>query len=129
MSANHSRYRRFDTYSAFHRIGVPFRPDTPFTLRSTMTLTLPKQTRTDAIASLRRYAEENLPEPLGELPASQLLDFFLEEIGPAIYNKAILDAQTRLQERLLDLPGELYQDELQYWPRRATKRATRNSRP
>ena len=83
---------------------------------------LPKQTHTDAIASLRRYAEENLPEPLGELPAGLLLDFFLEEIGPAIYNKAILDAQTRLQERLLDLPGELYQDELQYWPKRAAKR-------
>ena len=85
-------------------------------------ISLPKQTRTDAIASLRRYAEENLPEPLGELPAGQLLDFFLEEIGPAVYNKAILDAQTRLQGRLLDLPGELYLDELQYWPRHTAKR-------
>lgn len=85
-------------------------------------LILPKPTRTDAIASIRRYAEANLPEPLGERPAGQLLDFFLEEIGPAIYNKAISDAQTRLQERLLDLPGELYLDELQYWPRVTAKR-------
>ena len=87
--------------------------------------TLQKQTRTDAIASLHRYAEENLPEPLGELPATQLLDFFLEKIGPAVYNQAILDAQTRVQQRLLHLPGELYQDELQYWP----KRVKRSSRP
>ena len=87
-----------------------------------MSIEFPKQTRADAIASLRRYAEANLPEPLGELPAAQLLDFFLEEIGPAVYNKAILDAQTRLQERLLDLPGELYLDELQYWPRHTAKR-------
>ncbi len=87
-----------------------------------MQIQLPKQTRTDAIASLRRYAEANLPEPLGDLPAGQLLDFFLEEIGPAVYNKAILDAQTRLQERVLDLPGELYLDELQYWPKRTAKR-------
>ena len=50
-------------------------------------ITLPKQTRTDAIASLRRYAEANLPEPLNELPATLLLDFFLEEIAPAVYNQ------------------------------------------
>lgn len=90
-----------------------------------MTLALPKQARADAMASLRRYADENLPEPLGELPAGLLLDFILEEIGPAIYNKAVTDASTRLQQRAADLPGELYLDEFQYWPRAVAKRANR----
>src|SRR5579875_501009 len=75
------------------------------------------QRRAEAIASLRRYAEVNLPEPIGELAAGLLLDFFLEEIGPVVYNKAISDAQERIQLRLLDLPGELYAEEFQYWPR------------
>ncbi len=87
-----------------------------------MPITLPPQTRTDAIASLRRYAETNLPEPLNELPASMLLDFFLEEIAPAVYNQAIQDAQTNLAQRLADLPGDLYHKPFQYWPNHTPKR-------
>ena len=83
---------------------------------------LSKPSRTEAIASLRRYFEANLPEPIGELPAGMLLDFFLEEVGPVIYNKAVLDAQARLQQRVADLSGELYEDEFQYWPRVEAKR-------
>lgn len=82
---------------------------------------LSKQTREDAIASIKRYFEENLPEPIGDLPAGLLLNFFLEEIGPAIYNQAIKDAQTHLQQRIADLDGELYEDEFQYWPRTEAK--------
>jgi uncharacterized protein (DUF2164 family) len=86
---------------------------------------LKKQARADAIASIKQYFEQNLPEPVGDLPAGLLLDFFLEEIGPAIYNKAITEAQTRLQLRIADLEGELYVDEFQYWPRQAAKRKHR----
>jgi uncharacterized protein (DUF2164 family) len=85
---------------------------------------LPDPQRKDAIASLKRYFEENF-EPLGELPAGLLLDFFLEEMGPAIYNKALSDAQTRLQQRVADLEGELYEEPFQYWPRQAAKRKGR----
>ena len=86
-----------------------------------MTIELPKQKHTDAIASLQRYFEENLPEPLGDLPAGLLLNFILEEIGPAIYNKAIHDAQTRLTQRVADLDSEIYADEFQYWAKKAKK--------
>jgi uncharacterized protein (DUF2164 family) len=85
---------------------------------------LPAQTRADAIASLKRYFEENL-EPIGDLPAGLLLNFFLEEIGPAVYNRAIADAQGRLTQRVADLDGELYADEFQYWPRQAAKHKPR----
>ncbi len=57
---------------------------------------LTKQQRTAAISSMQRYFEENL-EPIGDLPAGLLLNFFLEEIGPDLYNQAISDAQTRLR--------------------------------
>ena len=80
------------------------------------TIELPKQHRADAIASLQRYFTENL-DPIGDLPAGLLLNFILEEIGPAIYNKAIADAQARIQLQLSDLTGDLYADEFQYWPR------------
>jgi uncharacterized protein (DUF2164 family) len=86
---------------------------------------IPKQARADAIASLQRYFEENLPEPIGDLPANLLLNFFIEEIGPVIYNRAIADAQTRVQQSLSDLTGDLYADEFQYWPKIDSKRKSR----
>ena len=90
-----------------------------------MSIELSKEARADAIASIQQYFERNLPEPIGDLPAGLLLNFFLEEIGPAIYNKAIADAQARLAVRVADLSGELYEDEFQYWPRVDAKRARR----
>lgn len=90
-----------------------------------MSVELSKETRADTIASIQQYFERNLPEPIGEMPAGLLLNFFLEEIGPSIYNKAIADAQARLAVRVSDLSGELYEDEFQYWPRVEAKRARR----
>jgi uncharacterized protein (DUF2164 family) len=90
-----------------------------------MSIELLKEARADAIASIQQYFERNLPEPIGEMPAGLLLNFFLEEIGPVIYNKAIADAQARLSVRVADLSGELYEDEFQYWPRVDAKRARR----
>jgi len=90
-----------------------------------MTIEISKEATAEAMASLKRYAEENLAQPLGDLPAGMLLDFVLEEIGPAIYNKAIEDAQVRLLSRITDLSGELFADEFQYWPRLEAKRKSR----
>jgi uncharacterized protein (DUF2164 family) len=82
---------------------------------------LEKKERERAVASIKRYFEEEL-EPLGDLPAGLLLNFFLEEIGPAIYNRAIADAQARMATRVADLNGELFGDEFQYWTRVDAKR-------
>jgi uncharacterized protein (DUF2164 family) len=84
-----------------------------------------KQARADAVASIKRYFEENMAEPIGDLPAGLLLNFFLEEIGPVIFNQAIRDAQGRMQQRAADLDGELYADEFQYWPKIDAKRKNR----
>ena len=90
-----------------------------------MVIELPKQARADAIASIRRYFEENFAEPIGELAAGLLLNYIVEEIGPVIYNRAIADAQARVQQRVGDLSGELYADEFQYWPKVDAKRKGR----
>jgi uncharacterized protein (DUF2164 family) len=84
-----------------------------------------RQTRTEAIASIQRYFQENMSEPIGELSAGLLLNFFIEDIGPAIYNRGVADAQTRMQLRVADLPGELYADEFQYWSRLDAKKKNR----
>jgi uncharacterized protein (DUF2164 family) len=90
-----------------------------------ITIELPKQTRSDAINSIKRYFQENMTEPLDDLPAGLLLNFFVEEIGPVIYNRAIADAQSRMQQRVTDLDGELYAPEFEYWPKLDRKRKKR----
>jgi uncharacterized protein (DUF2164 family) len=80
-----------------------------------MPIELSKEARTEAIASIERYFRANMDEPIGNIAAGALLGFFLEEIGPSIYNKAVADAQERLQARVMELDIEVHEDEFQYW--------------
>ena len=86
-----------------------------------MTIELTKEVRADAIASIQRYFEKNMEEPIGNIAAGALLGFFLEEIGPTIYNKAVADAQERLQQSVLELDIEVHEEEFQYWKKYEVK--------
>jgi len=90
-----------------------------------MNVELSKEARAEAVASIQRYFRENLPEEVGDLAAGLLLNFFIEEIGPAIYNQAVADAQRRMERHASDLGGELYADEFRYWPKLESKRKSR----
>jgi uncharacterized protein (DUF2164 family) len=80
-----------------------------------MTIELTKEDRSQAIASIERYFRENMDEKIGNIAAGGLLGFFLEEIGPSIYNKGVADAQERLQTRVADLDFEVHEAEFGYW--------------
>jgi uncharacterized protein (DUF2164 family) len=80
-----------------------------------MTISLSKEARAQAVASIERYFRENMEEPIGNVAALGLLGFLLEEIGPTIYNRAVLDVQERLQARISELDLEVHEDEFQYW--------------
>ena len=56
-----------------------------------------------------------MDEPIGNVAAGGLLGFFLEEIGPSIYNKAVADVQERLQARISELDLEVHEEPFQYW--------------
>lgn len=90
-----------------------------------MTPTLSDDTSERAIASIRRYFSEQLDQEIGELQARLILEFFLKEIGPSVYNAAIADAQTWLRDRLGDLEGVCYAPEFAYWPKSTTRRPSR----
>ena len=72
-----------------------------------MSLTLSAPDRQRAVATLQRWADDALAEPLGGLGAGLLLDVVLQEIGPSIYNRALADAQRHLVARLADLDVEM----------------------
>ena len=81
-----------------------------------MAITLPPEIRKQAVASIRRYFDENLDQEIGDLKAGLLLDFFLREIGPTIYNRAIGDAQAYFTQRTADLEGSCFEKEFTFWP-------------
>lgn len=80
-----------------------------------MPIELPKDQRTQAIQSIERYFREHMDEPIGNIAADGLLGFFLEEIGPVVYNKAVADVQERLQQRVSEVDLEVHEDEFAYW--------------
>lgn len=82
-----------------------------------MSIELAKEIRTRAVASIQRYFRENMEEPIGNMDAEALLDFFLQEIGPVAYNKAVMDVQERLQVRVSEIDIEVHEDEFPYWRR------------
>ena len=91
-----------------------------------MTIELTKEDRAQAIASIERYFRENMEEKIGNVAAGGLLGFILEEIGPSIYNKAVADAQERLQARVSELDYEVHEEEFEYWRKfdKASKKKT-----
>lgn len=80
-----------------------------------MAIELPRELRAQAIASIERYFRENMDEPIGNIAAGGLLGFFLEEIGPVVYNQAVAAVQERLQQRVAEVDLEVHEDEFAYW--------------
>jgi len=80
-----------------------------------MSIDIRKEQRDQAVASIERYFSENMEEKIGNIAAGALLGFFLEEIGPIIYNQAVADVQERLQARVAEIDIEVHEAEFQYW--------------
>jgi uncharacterized protein (DUF2164 family) len=84
-----------------------------------VSIELSKESRAQAIASIERYFNENMEQRIGNIAAGALLTFFLEEVGPTVYNSAVAEVQERMQARVLELDIEIHEEEFQYWPRQA----------
>lgn len=90
-----------------------------------MDIKLPPETEKRLAGAIQRFVAEEYGATLGELGAGTFLAFCLAEIGPAIYNQAIADAQSCLQERVTDLENICFVEEGSYWDRGARKGVSR----
>jgi uncharacterized protein (DUF2164 family) len=88
-----------------------------------VSIKLSDEQRKQSIASIKRYAAQELEQEMGDLKAGLLLEFFLKEIAPSVYNGAVADAQAYLRDRLSDLEGVCYHDEFGYWPKAERRRS------
>jgi uncharacterized protein (DUF2164 family) len=80
-----------------------------------MTIEISMETRQELIKSIERYFEENMEEKIGNIAAGALLGFFLDELGPVVYNKAVMDVQERIQARVAEVDIDVHEEEFQYW--------------
>ena len=90
-----------------------------------MPIELNPEERQQAIDSLMRYAQANLDERMGNIAAGALLGFFVEEIGPLIYNRAVAEVQERLLARVQEVDIEVHEDAFTYWPKFDRSRKSR----
>ncbi len=61
--------------------------------------------------AIMRFYRDEFDEPLSEFRAATLLDFFVRELGPPVYNQGVRDAAGYVQEKLMDIEGEVYERE------------------
>ena len=90
-------------------------------MRGQRKLALTDDDRKLAIASIRRHFTEELDQDVGDLKATLVLDFFLAELGPTVYNMGVADARAFFVERTEDL-GALSLEEFTYWPAASRRR-------
>jgi len=84
-------------------------------MRGEPAITISSEAREHATASIRRYLAEQLDVNVGEMQADFLLRYFLEEIGPTVYNQAIAEARAFIEERVADLDATCYRAEFPFW--------------
>lgn len=80
-----------------------------------MPIELDRDVREEAVQSIQRYFGEHMEERIGNIQAGALLSFFLEEIGPVVYNLAVQEVQERLHTRVAELDYECHQAPFAYW--------------
>ena len=69
---------------------------------------LPKENRDQIIASIQQHFEIERGEHIGELAADSLLQFFMTEIGPYLYNQALSDCRTLISQRMVAMEEDVY---------------------
>ena len=79
--------------------------------RSPMRIRLSDARSTRLLDAVKRHFADEFDETLSDYRAQSLIDFFVRELGPAVYNQAVRDAAAFMQEKLADLEGEIYETE------------------
>jgi len=67
--------------------------------------------RAALLHAIKAHFTTEFDEPLSDFRAHALLDFFLRELGPPVYNQGVRDAAAFIQEKLGDIEGEIYERE------------------
>jgi len=78
---------------------------------SPMRIRVSEERRERILHLFREFHQDAFDEIPSDFRAERILDFFVKNLGPTVYNQAIQDARRFLLGRLDDLEGEFYERE------------------
>ena len=78
---------------------------------SPMHIRLSPERRSALVDAIQRHFADEFDETLSDFRAEQLLDFFVAELGPPVYNQGVRDAAGYVQAKLTDIEGEVFEVE------------------
>lgn len=76
-----------------------------------MRIKLSDERRDDLSTAVQQLFQEEFERDLSEFQAQRLIDFFMRQLGPPVYNQAIQDARAYVLTKLEDIDGEVYEPE------------------
>lgn len=76
-----------------------------------MRIRLSDARRAALVRAVQGHFADEFDEPLSEFRAAGLVDFFVRELGPPVYNQGVRDAHGFMTNKLADLEGEVYERE------------------
>jgi len=68
---------------------------------------LPEDQKDHVKNQLIRFFDKELDEEIGVIAAESILNFFLQQVGPTLYNQGVSDAKLALEKRMEDLNYDL----------------------
>ena len=76
-----------------------------------MAVKLDDARREGLVSRLQGFYQQEFDEELSAFRAEQVLDFFLDALGPQVYNQAVQDARGFMLRTLDDIDGEVHEHE------------------
>jgi uncharacterized protein (DUF2164 family) len=77
--------------------------------QSPMRIRLSPERRASLLRAVKAHFSAEFDERLSDFRAEGLVDFFVRELGPPVYNQGVRDASSFIQEKLADIEGEVYE--------------------
>ena len=78
---------------------------------SPMRVRLTDERKAALVRLLKERFEDDFDEEISDFRAEGLIDFFVRELGPPVYNQGVRDACAYMQGKLTDVEGEVYEPE------------------
>ena len=76
-----------------------------------MRIELSEERREQLATEVQQLFLDEFERDLSEFQAERLIDFFMSQMGPPVYNQAVQDARRYVMAKLDDLDGEVYEPE------------------
>ena len=76
-----------------------------------MKIKLSDERKQEILRTFSSFYYDEFDEEISEYRTEQVLDFFMNILGPPVYNQAIQDARAFLSEKLEDLDAEFLIDD------------------